>query len=221
MPGPFRVRRKHDRRCRLVNRTRWRCADRYRTPGLASGLDGVSPAVNRAARLGRWPSELIQFIPLIVFVNAGRFGFDFEERFLAGAGAALVAVALLVALRVRMNPLLVGVQVWLLIEASSFVVYIPPLVDALKALRESSLFLVIIVVGSINVSRSKSLLSVDGVEAGAARRASLVLLGLAGLAFLFSLALRGDEVIAGVIPSVVLFVVQAILSARARRAAPT
>ena len=157
----------------------------------------------------------------MVFVNAGRLGFEYEERFLVGAGAALVAVALLVALRVRMNPLLVGVQVWLLIEASSFVVYIPLLVDALKALRESAFFLVIIVVGSIYVSRSKSLLSVDGVEAGAARRASLVLLGLAGLAFLFSLALRGDEVIAGVIPSVVLFVAQTILSARAKRAAPT
>ena len=32
----------------------------------------------------------------MVFVNAGRLGFDYEERFLVGAGAALVAVALLI-----------------------------------------------------------------------------------------------------------------------------
>ena len=149
-----------------------------------------------------------------------RLGFDYEERFLAGAGAALVVVALLVALRVRMNPLLVGVQAWLLIEAFAFLAHFPLLVDALIGLRESSFFLVIIVVEGIYVARSKSLLSVDGVDAGPARRASLVLLGLAALAFLFSIAVRGDEVIAGVIPSVVLFVAQSVAGARARRAAP-
>ena len=149
-----------------------------------------------------------------------RLGFEYEERFLVGAGAALVVLALLCALRVRMNPLLVGVQTWLLIEASAFLVSFPLLVDVLIGLRESSLFLVIIVVGGIYVARSKSLLNVDDVEEGVARRASLALLGLAGLAFVFSIALRGDEVIAGVIPSVVLFVAQSIVSARVRRAAP-
>ena len=149
-----------------------------------------------------------------------RLGFDDEERFLAGAGAALLVVALLVALRVRMNPLLVGVQTWLLVEALAFIVYIPVLIDVLKDLRESSFFLVIIVVGGIYVARSRSLLNVEDVDAGTARRASFVLLGLAVLAFLFSIALRGDEVIAGVIPSVVLFVAQTVADARARRAAP-
>ena len=87
--------------------------------------------------------------------------------------AALVVVALLIALRVRMNPLLVGVQTWLVIEAFAFVAHFPLLVDVLTALRESSFFLVIIVVAVIYLSRSKSLLSVDDVEPGAARRASL------------------------------------------------
>jgi len=164
--------------------------------------------------------QFLQFLPLIVFLNMRRLGFDYEERFLAGAGAALVVVALLVALRVRMNPLLVGVQAWLLIEAFAFLVHFPLLVDVLIGLRESSFFLVIVVVGGIYVARSKSLLNVDDVDAGTARRPSLVLLGLAVLAFLFSIALRGDEVIAGVIPSVVLFVAQSVAGARARRAAP-
>lgn len=164
--------------------------------------------------------ELIQFLPLIVFLNMRRLGFDYEERFLAGAGAALVVVALLVALRVRMNPLLVGVQAWLLIEAFAFLVHVPRLVDILVGLRESSLFLVIIVVAAIYAVRSRSLLNVDDVDSGTARRASFVLLGLAVLAFLFSVALRGDEVIAGVIPSVVLFVAQSVAGARARRAVP-
>ena len=177
--------------------------------------------MNRAARAGGWQWTLLQFLPLTVFLNMRRLGFDYEERFLAGAGAALVVVALLVALRVRMNPLLVGVQAWLLIEAFAFLVHFPRFVDVLVGLRESSFFLVIVVVGGIYVARSKSLLSVDDVEAGVARRASLALLGLACFACLFSIALRGDEVIAGVIPSVVLFVAQGIVSARARRAVPT
>ena len=181
--------------------------------------DGDSPVVNRTAWLGRWPVELIQFLPLLVFLNMRRLGFDYEERFLAGAGAALVVVALLAALRLRMNPLLVGVQAWLLIEAFAFLVYFPFLVDALIGLRESSFFLVIVVVGGIYVARSKSLLSAEDVDAGTARRASFALLALAGLAFLFSIVLRGDEVIAGVIPSVILFAVQSVVSARARRAA--
>ena len=176
--------------------------------------------VNRAARAGGWQWTLLQFLPLIVFANMRRLGFEYEERFLVAAGAALVVLALLAALRVRMNPLLVGVQIWLLIEATAFVVEFPLLVDALVALRESSIFVVIIVVGGIYVARSRSLLSVDDVEEGVARRASLALLALAGVAFLFSLALRGDEVMAGVLPSVVLFVAQSIVSARARRAAP-
>ena len=176
--------------------------------------------VSRAVRLGRWPVDLIQFLPLIVFLNMRRLGFDYEERFLAGAGAALLVVALLVALRVRMNPLLVGVQAWLLIEAFAFLVHFPLLADLLIDLRESSFFLVIIVVGSIYVARSRSLLNVEDVDAETARRASFVLLGLAVLAFLFSIALRGEEVIAGVIPSVVLFVAQTVAGARARRTAP-
>ena len=49
--------------------------------------DGNHPARTRPARLGRWPSELLQFVPLIVFANMRRLGFDYEERFLAGAGA--------------------------------------------------------------------------------------------------------------------------------------
>ena len=144
-------------------------------------------------RRGRWIWGLFQFLPLLVFANMGRLGFDYEERFLAGAGAALVVVAVLAAARVRMNPLLVGVQVWLLIEALAFIVHYPLLVDVLKGLQESSLFLVIIVVTGIYAWRSKSLLSVDDIEPESARRGSLVLLGLAGLAFLFSLPFRGDE----------------------------
>ena len=169
-------------------------------------------------RRGRWIWGLFQFLPLLVFANMGRLGFDYEERFLAGAGAALVVVAVLAAARVRMNPLLVGVQVWLLIEALAFIVHYPLLVDVLKGLQESSLFLVIIVVTGIYAWRSKSLLSVDDIEPDSARRGSLVLLGLAGLAFLFSLPFRGDEVVAGVIPSIVLFAGQAVAGARAKRA---
>ena len=37
-----------------------------------------------------------------------RLGFGYEERFPAGAGATLIVVALPIALRVRMNPLLLG-----------------------------------------------------------------------------------------------------------------
>ena len=177
---------------------------------------GNRPAPTRPARLGRWPSELFQLVPLIVFVNMRRLGFDYEERFLAGAGAALIVVALLIALRVRMNPLLVGVQAWLVIEAGAFVVHFPLLADVLIALEESAFFLVIVVVAAIYLSRSKSLLSVDDVEPEAARRASLALLGLA---FLASLPLRGDEVLAGVIPSMVLFAAQTVAGVRARRAA--
>ena len=65
--------------------------------------DDNRPARTRPARFGRWPSELFQLAPLIVFVNMRRLGFDYEERFLAGAGAALLVVALLIALRVPLT----------------------------------------------------------------------------------------------------------------------
>ena len=52
------------------------------TAALAFRTDNGSPTETRAARLGRWSSELIQFLPLLVFVNTGRLGLDCQERFL-------------------------------------------------------------------------------------------------------------------------------------------
>ena len=78
------------------------------TAALAFRTDNGSPTETRAARLGRWSSELIQFLPLLVFVNTGRLGLDCQERFLIGAGAAPVVVTLLAALRVRTRNPVVG-----------------------------------------------------------------------------------------------------------------
>ena len=177
------------------------------------------PVTIRGARRGGWLWSLFEFLPLIVFSNASRLDFELEERFLAGAGTVLVVVAVAAARRTRMNPLLVGVHAWFLLVALSFLVYVPFLVETLKTLQEASLFLAIIVAGGIRVLRSKSLLTAGATDFQSYRRDSLLLLGLAGAAFVFALAVRGNELTAGVIPSVILFAAQAFASARARRAA--
>ena len=177
------------------------------------------PGANWASRIGWWPLEFLQFTPLLVFVYTGRLGLSLEDRFLFGAGAAILVVALLVVSRVRLNPLLVGVHAWLLLEAFSFVVYIPLLAGILQGLRESTLFLAITAVGAIYVLRSRSLLNATDDGAGAARTASYFLLGLAGLGVVAAFVFRGDEFKAAVIPAIVLFGAQAIADAVARRSA--
>ncbi len=168
-------------------------------------------------KLARWALGFAEFVPLMAFAYAGRFGAEIAERFFWGAGSVLVIVPLLLLLGRRPNPLLVAANIWLCVEAFAFLVYIRPLADVLWALRETAFFVAIVAVGLVYLLVSeRGLLTVDPRDPRQARLYSLALLALAMIAIGWSQNFRGDELVAAIIPGTVLFLAQMLLNARLR-----
>jgi len=166
------------------------------------------------SRVGRSVLGFAEFLPLLAFVYAGRFEADYPERFVWGAGTALVVVPALLLLHRRLNPLLVAVAIWLCFEAFAILLPITLLGEALGVLQEAGFFLAILAVGAGYVLAGRGLFAV--VDGARARRASFVLLALAGGGLVWALVFRGNEAVAAVLPATVLFVAQMMLAARLR-----
>lgn len=163
--------------------------------------------------------DLVEYLPLMIFVYGGRADAGFETRFVWGAATAVVVVPLLLLLRQRLNPLLVAVAVWLGIEALSFLLRIPGLGELLRGLRETAFFIALLVLALPYLAFSdRGLLTVDCGNRALTRAYSLLLLAtvVAGLAL--SVVFRGDELLAATLPATAIFILQLILNARARDA---
>ncbi len=176
----------------------------------------------RDTRLGGMLLGTAEFLPLIVFMYAGRMGGDISQRFYWGAGVALVVVLLLAVLRSRPNPLLVAVNLWLCLEALVFLVDAPLLTAAQRALAEAAFFVAILLVGAGYAAFSKQgLLTFVHDDARQVRICSLVLLALAGGGLACAFAFRGNETFAAVLPATAIFITQMLMGAYLRdRAAP-
>lgn len=171
----------------------------------------------RNSRTARFLRGLVEFLPLMAFVYAGRFDAELAARFYWGAGSLVIVVPVLFLLRRRPNPLLVAVNTWLCFMAFSFLVHIPALVRVLETLRESSFFLAILVIGAgYTFVSDRGLLTADHGDRKQVRGYSLVLIGLALGGLACSAAFRGNEFYAAVLPAMLLFLVQSLLNARLR-----
>ena len=136
--------------------------------------------VLRDTRLGGMLLGTAEFLPLIAFAYAGRMDADISQRFFWGAGLVITVVPVLAFLRWRPNPLLVATNIWLCLEALVFLVYVPLLAEALRALREAAFFVAWILVGVGYVAFSKQgLLAVVHNDSRLVRNSSLILLALA------------------------------------------
>ena len=177
----------------------------------------------RDTRVGRILLGTAEFLPLLAFVYAGRVESGLSERFFWGAGVAVVIVPVLVALRWRLNPLLIAVNAWLCLEALTFLVQIPMLTEVRRALAESAFFLAMIVIGSGFIALSeRGLLAGPHEDRRQVRLYSLILMALVAGGLACSLAFRGNEMFAAVLPGTAIFVAQALMDASLRdRSAPT
>ena len=174
-------------------------------------------------RLGGTLLGTAEFLPLIVFAYAGRMDADISQRFFWGAGLVLAVVPVLGYFRWRPNPLLVATNTWLCLEALVFLVDIPLLTAAQRALAEAAFFVAWILVGAAYIAFSQhGLLTFDHEDPKQVRSCSLILLALAagGLACVF--VFRGDEIFAAVLPATAVLVAQMLMGAYLRdRAART
>ena len=164
-----------------------------------------------------------EFLPLLAFVFAGRVESDLSERFFWGAGIAIAIVPVIVVLRRRLNPLLIAVNVWLCVEALIFLVDVPVLTEVRRALAESAFFVAMILVGSGYIALSgRGLLTVAHDDRRQVRFYSLILLALVAAGLVCSVAFRGNETFAAVVPAMAIFIAQALMDASLRdRSAPT
>lgn len=161
---------------------------------------------------------ILEWLPLVVFAYSGRMEVALAERFFLGAAAALVTMPLLLLLRWRLNPLLLAVNIWLWLEALPFLISLPPLAEALAALRETAFFIAMLVVGAGYTALSpRGLFAAHHSDSGQVRRYSLLVLALVGLGLAVSIMFRGDEMLAAVLPAMAVFLTQMVLSARLRR----
>ncbi len=167
---------------------------------------------NKFARIGL---GVVEFVPLMLFVYADRFGADLAERFFWGAGPALMVMPVLLVFRWPMNPILVGTNIWLCLEALSFLVYIEPLVEVLQFLRETALFLTLILVGATYHLLSPSgFVGVGFGDRALVRRYSMYLLAIAAGGTVFSVLFRGNEMISAVLPHIALLLARTLMTRR-------
>lgn len=167
--------------------------------------------------LPRLVTGFAEFLPLLAFVYAGRFEAELSERFFWGAGAVIAIVPILAFFRVRLNPLLVAVNIWLCIEAFAFLVYIPVLATVLQALRESAFFLAIIVFGTgYTVFSKQGMLTVGHADRRQVLTCSIALLALSLGGLAVSVAFRGNELLAATLPATVLFLAQMFMNTHLR-----
>ena len=155
---------------------------------------------------------LLEFAPLILFGNIGRFGGDLETRFLCGAATALLVVPLLRLLGRRQNPLLLGAAAWLILIALAYLIRFAPLGNLLLFLGESSFFLAVFFAGlTAMLLAPRAVFALDDPDPGRARRFSLLVLAAALLGLGCSILFRGQETYSAVLPSIVLFLLQSFL----------
>lgn len=161
-------------------------------------------------------------MPIIVF--AVRFIVAGEVDLALAGGQLLVAAVLAVVLkavlvwrRAVLNPLLLGVDLWLVVGAIGFNVPVPPIMDRMVVLGATSLFIAMGAVAAVMSFASRGgALGPDDLDRVFVQRASGVVVGLCVVAVWWSLWWSGDLRVGGGIPFIVVNVARRLLMRRGR-----
>lgn len=165
-------------------------------------------------------AELLQLLPILVFaarfVVAGELDLaEAHGQFLAAAALAVPLKLGLIAARWPLNPILLGVDLWLVLGVVAFELPLPSLGAAYDALGPCSLFLAIAAVGLFGLPTRTGLLGPPVPEdVQATRRARLLLLLLGLGALLWSWYFRDDIRIGGGLPFIALNISRRALKRR-------
>ena len=167
-------------------------------------------------------------MPVLAVALCNLAGGSNQSRFLLGGGLALLVLVLLRAKGWHSNPLLLGGNLFMLLVAATYALYlasglvVPGLVDALMYLRESGWFLMLLAVGvAMTLASPRGYVGVEETvaERGAIRRASWLLLAATLVGLALSHVYRGQESISIVLPVTALFLLQRALKSRLAKTA--
>ena len=158
--------------------------------------------------------EAVQFLPLLSFaapfVVAGEVDLSAAGGgFAIGAALAVAVSGALAAKKVAQNPILLGVNAWLLVGAAAFAA-VEPLAAWIASVQAASLF-----VGVLAVGAAAAALAPGGFvgDPRAPRWASWALVALAGACLGWSLAFP-DIRVGGALPFIALNVVRRVMLRR-------
>jgi len=186
-------------------------------------IDGLENLINLAR-------VLLQFFPLTVFLRVALLHGapqteDWLLAFAWGGGVAVVQLVLFVVFaRARpMNRLMLGVNVYLILGGAAVLSNQIGLLQALRDLQESGIFLCLLLVG-MGTTLASPAGFVGAPDVSGQRDVqvySLILLGLAGAGMLASFVFRGQMVFSAAIPLIVLSLATRVFQRRlAREDAP-
>jgi len=169
-------------------------------------------------------AEAIQLIPILTlafpFIVEGHV--DLESA--TSGFVVATALAVLCSIQVlrhghRLNPVLLGTDLWLVFGAIAFGLDLAPLRAWFGETQAFGLFAGVFVVGLVTTWRAPGgFVAADPIHPARVRQASLVLLALAGLALVWAWFLRHDIRLGGGLPFIVLNVARRALVARVERA---
>jgi hypothetical protein len=167
--------------------------------------------------------EAVQLVPILVF--AARFVVTGELDLAAAHAQFLVATAIavplkiaLVATRQPLNPILLGVDAWLVMGTVGFELGVQPVAVAFDLFGPASLFFAIALIGVLLAPLPAGFIGgAPPTNPAAHRRASLVLTGLAVLALAWSVWLRDDIRLGGGVPFIALNVARRVMMRRLSR----
>ena len=166
--------------------------------------------------------EVVQLVPVITlassFIVSG--GVDLERAaplFVVSAIIAVIITGILIRLKVLLNPILVGTNLWLCLGALAFGIPIPPFADIIAALQAAGLYICTLGVGVVYAAvRPTGYIGMRHPDPRVVRRLSVILVGLTGVALVWSFLFIHNIRLGGGLPFIVLNVTRRVLIRRAR-----
>ncbi len=170
-------------------------------------------------------AELVQLIPVIALafpvVTSGRVDLPSMTQAFPAAGGLAIAVTLgVLAAGKRLNPILVGTDLWLLLGAIGFGLGVSPIADLWAAWQGFALFALVVPTLGVAMATPPGAIGADGPRDWVRSR-SIAVLSLSILALGWAWAFRHDVRLGGGLPFVVVNVTRRALVAHGVRATGT
>lgn len=169
-------------------------------------------------------TEVAQFVPIITlassFIVKGSVDMNQASVLFVVSGIMAVAVTIwLLAIRITLNPILLASNIWLVFGAVAFGIPIPLLADLFGETNAALLFAAVLAVGITQTTLrvSTGFIGLGNASPQTIRKLSMILLGVAALAFCWAMIFRDNIRVGGGLPFIVLNVVRRILIKRGAR----
>lgn len=164
--------------------------------------------------------EVVQFVPVITlassFIVAG--GVDLGRAgtlFVISAALAVIITVALVIQKARLNPVLLGTNLWLVIGALAFGIPISPLADVVGSLQAAGLFATILIMGvAMTLTRPTGFIGMPHRTPATVRKLSIALLGLTAAILVWSYLFIDNIRLGGGLPFIVLNVTRRVMIRR-------